>query len=119
MNAFIDKLERRFGHLAIEDLTKKLVILKVLVFLCIQFVFNGEPSRYSEALSTLQVANTYIIGDLIAALCTPKVLTSNGLNLVWSTGEVSNQITVTQSGTYSVVITDILGCSITRSITIN
>ena len=83
MNAFLDKLERRFGHLAIEDLTKKLVILKVIVFICIQFVFEGDPKQYTEALSNLKIANTYIIGDLIASLCTPTVLTMNGLNLIW------------------------------------
>ncbi|RKS03111.1 hypothetical protein [Flavobacterium sp. 102] len=42
-----------------------------------------------------------------------------GMTQVWSTGAVTPLITVQNPGTYSVTITDIGGCTITKSITVN
>lgn len=42
-----------------------------------------------------------------------------GINLKWSTGETTNRIMVKETGVYSVIITNINGCQITKSITIN
>ena len=83
MNAFLNKLENKFGHLAIPDLTKKLIILKVIVFASIQLIFQGNPGTYASTLERIQVANIHIVGDLIAALCTPPVQTMQGWNIIW------------------------------------
>ena len=42
-----------------------------------------------------------------------------GMTQEWSTGEITPLITVQNPGTYSVNITDIGGCTITKSITVN
>lgn len=42
-----------------------------------------------------------------------------GMTQLWSTGAVTPFITVQNPGTYSVIITDIGGCTITKSITVN
>ncbi|EDM27684.1 aspartate 1-decarboxylase precursor [Lentisphaera araneosa HTCC2155] len=83
MNTFLNKLENKFGHLAIPDLTKKLLILKVIVFASIQLIFQGNPNTYASTLERIQVANIHIIGDLIGALCTPPVQTMQGWNIIW------------------------------------
>ncbi len=83
MDSVIDKLERKYSRFAIEDLTKKLLILKVIVFLCIQFLYQGSAEKYVFALNKIQVANTHIIGDLIAGICTPPVSSASGFGIIW------------------------------------
>ncbi|WDE96802.1 hypothetical protein PQO03_02355 [Lentisphaera profundi] len=83
MDKILNKLEKKFGHLAIPDLTKKLLILKVIVFASIQLIFNGQPNDYANTLERIQVANIHVIGDLIASLGTPPVQTAQGWNIIW------------------------------------
>ena len=44
-------------------------------------------------------------------------LTEN--SILWSTGGTSNKINISQPGVYSVTVTNALGCSYTKSITLN
>ena len=60
-----------------------------------------------------------------SALCTtPIQLDSNtgnvaGLTYAWSTGETKQQITVNSAGTYSVMLTDVMGCTSTGNTIMN
>ena len=52
-----------------------------------------------------------ITGDTEFCLGQSSVLTaSQGVSYLWSTSETTQSITVTQAGTYSVIVTDINGC---------
>lgn len=83
MDKFLNTLEQRFGKWAIQDLTKKLVILKVMIFVIVLVIFEGDPVRYINTLQSLSIGNVHIFGDLLASLCTPPVLSMNGLNLIF------------------------------------
>ena len=61
--------------------------------------------------------------DETAALCigssTTLSVASGFSSYLWNTGETSNSISVTTSGSYSVVVTDVNGCAKTKKFTVN
>ena len=83
MDTFLNNLEKRLGKWAITDLTKKLVILKVIIFIIVQLLFQGKTQAYINTLQSLSFGKVHIIGDLIASLCTPPVMSINGLNVIF------------------------------------
>ena len=83
METFLTNLEKRFGKWAISDLTKKLVILKVIIFIMVQVLFQGNINAYVSTLQSMSFGKILIIGDLLASLCTPPVMSINGLNIIF------------------------------------
>ncbi len=71
------------------------------------------------------ITNVFQLGDFPISVeenCGTYLLSIpiiDSTTVLWSTGESTNQITVNQTGSYSVTITDILGCQLTKTITIN
>ncbi len=59
-----------------------------------------------------------ISGILNICSGTTTLTASNGLSFLWSTGETTKSIDVTNVGTYSVTITDSFGCISTADVTI-
>lgn len=61
---------------------------------------------------------TYTRGDINILLGPPSCTDDNSIDYSWSTGANSESITVSESGTYSVTVTDCSGCSVTEEVTI-
>jgi hypothetical protein len=83
MDTLLNNLEKRFGKWSITDLTKKLVILKVIIFIMVQVLFQGNPQAYINTLQGMSFGKIHLLGDLLASLCTPPVMSINGLNIIF------------------------------------
>lgn len=71
----------------------------------------GNPSTYSW---TVTVTNNFVIdlgADQVACNTTDYLISAPaGISYLWSTGETSQDITVTQNGNYEVTVTSFNGC---------
>jgi hypothetical protein len=78
----------------------------------------GCISLASSAFSVSAVTPTASISSSASAICAagPTILTANsGNSWLWSTGATTQQISASTAGTYTVTVTNYLGCSATSS----
>lgn len=81
---------------------------------------SQNPSCFKIIPVTLEVRNptANISGILNVCSGSTELTASSGASYLWSTGETTPKITITDNGTYSVTVTDSFGCSSTASVTI-
>jgi gliding motility-associated-like protein len=77
---------------------------------------NGCQGVAAETVTVFPEPIAIIVPDLDVPYCDGETITLTvtpelGGSYLWNTGETSNSIQVTQSGLYSVVVTNIFGCS--------
>ena len=65
--------------------------------------------------SVVSSSNTLCEGSTVDYTITPSSNNSISYQYVWNTGDLTNSIPVTNDATYTVTVTDNLGCSIVRS----
>lgn len=73
---------------------------------------NNCQGRATVTTVVLPLPTPVITGDtVICSYDTTILIAGGGVEYVWSTGDISNQIQVADAGTYSVMVTDSYGCS--------
>ena len=73
---------------------------------------NNCQGRATVTTVVLPLPTPVITGDtVICSYDTTILIAGGGIEYVWSTGDISNQIQVADAGTYSVTVTDSYGCS--------
>ena len=83
-------------------------------------VYRGADVTFNTAQCTLDgsvvsSSNTLCEGTTVDYTITPTSNNSTSYQYVWNTGDLTNAIPVTDDATYTVTVTDNLGCSIVRS----
>ncbi|MCU0347000.1 MAG: hypothetical protein MUC59_08645, partial [Saprospiraceae bacterium] len=94
-----------------------------------------QPGTYSVTATDINNCNTAVGINIIAdgSLTPPTILGSTTIcsggstvlsladnypSILWSSGQTTQQITVTNTGTYSVTVTDVSGCTASSSVTV-
>ena len=79
---------------------------------------SAEPVSVSVTVSPLPTVN---LGDDITGVVGPIVLNAQNpsSSYLWSTGATTQEISVSQNGTYSVTVTNAAGCSASDEISVN
>ena len=83
---------------------------------------NGCSSTASTTVTVNQLPSVFVSGSTSICQGDTTVLTvSGGVAYQWSTGDIDNHITVTNSGTYTVTVTGANGCetSVQKAVTVN
>ena len=83
-------------------------------------VYRGADVTFNTAQCTLDgsvvsSSNTLCEGTTVDYTITPTSNNSTSYQYVWNTGDLTNAIPVTDDATYTVTVTDNLGCSIVRN----
>ncbi|MCB9190683.1 MAG: tandem-95 repeat protein [Flavobacteriales bacterium] len=106
------------------DTTQSITVTQTGVYTVTVTDENGCEGIAGQTITVLPTPVTEIIPDLDFPYCDGDVvtLTAVGIPFIddfeWSTGETSQSIEVTQSGVYTVTVTNPLGCSASASLPI-
>lgn len=80
---------------------------------------NGCTSSATVNVTTASLPTPVIVGNTVFCQGQSSILTATGGNSYnWSNGSTSNNISVSQSGVYTVTATNIEGCSASTSVTV-
>lgn len=107
-----------------QDTTQSITVTETGIYTVTVVDTNGCSGTASQAITVLPTPITEVVPDAQFPFCDGDVvnLTALGVPFVdsfeWNTGETSQSIEVTQSGVYTVTVTNPLGCSATASLPI-
>ena len=93
------------------------VVADITVNTANTYTVTGTDGNNCQGMATvttvvLPLPTPVITGDtVICSYDTTILIAGGGVEYVWSTGDISNQIQVADAGTYSVMVTDSYGCS--------